>query len=441
MDEWVKSGAAGILVLKGRGPDARVHTMLLQSAVRNDLLPVSTGSAARFAAATLYSTGRYSHIQKRVDQTRTAPGALIPTTSSKSDPTAEARECSLHRLLLDEVESVNRLHNVVSQAGCEILFYGETGELTGRYGNARFEVQHLPAPARRTPAGPFASPIFNADGSFVGSLDVRSIDGDCTGTAAALMQMLVRSTAHAVEERAFRKRYAGEWIVAVVPPDGATVGALLAVDRNQRVVGADHRARTILLQGDRNTPPVAFWSLFEKNATIFAQTEGGDTSAALRRIGAAEPWPALITPPAPERARTPAQLDLHARPRLDIVGCLPANTEVATARGGLTPRALRCVREYIDGHLAENIRLEVLAEVAGLSRCHFARAFKQSVGVAPHGYVMQRRLERAERLLAETELSLSQVALDSGFADQSHFSSCFRKHFGTSPRSFRRSRR
>jgi AraC-like DNA-binding protein len=161
----------------------------------------------------------------------------------------------------------------------------------------------------------------------------------------------------------------------------------------------------------------------------------------LTRIGAAEPWPALITPPAPERARTRAQFDLHARPRLDIVGCLPAEPKAAAARGGLTTRALRCVREYIDGHLAENIRLEVLAEVAGLSRCHFARAFKQSVGVAPHGYVMQRRLERAERLLAETNLSLCQVALDSGFSDQSHFSSCFRRSFGESPRSFRRSRR
>ena len=358
------------------------------------------------------------------------------------DATAEAEESSLHRLLLDEVESVNRLYNVVSQAGCEILFYGETGELTGRYGKAQLAGHGLPAPTRRPgPASPFASPIFNADGSFVGSLDVRSAGGECTGTAAALMQMLVRSTAHAVEERAFRKQYAGEWIVAVVPPDGTTCGALLAIDRKYRVVGADRRARTILLQGGRDKPAVAFWSLFEKNATTFACSEGGDRSVALTRIGAAEPWPALITPPAPERTRTPAQLDLHARPRLDIVGCLPAKPETAAARGGLTPRALRCVREYIDGHLAANIRLEVLAEVAGLSRCHFARAFKQSVGIAPHGYVMQRRLERAERLLADTELSLSQVALDSGFADQSHFSSCFRKHCGTSPRSFRRSRR
>jgi AraC family transcriptional regulator len=101
----------------------------------------------------------------------------------------------------------------------------------------------------------------------------------------------------------------------------------------------------------------------------------------------------------------------------------------------------RRVREYIDGRLGDNISLDALAEVAELSRCHFARAFKQSVGTSPHAFVMQRRLERAEHLLAETDLSLCQVALDSGFSDQSHFSSCFRRSFGESPRSFRRSRR
>src|SRR5262249_45446330 len=134
------------------------------------------------------------------------------------------------------------------------------------------------------------------------------------------------------------------------------------------------------------------------------------------------------------------QLDQHARPRLDIVGCFPAQPDVGATRGGLTTRALRRVREHIDAHLTENITLEALAEIAGLSRCHFARAFKQSVGTAPHAYLLQRRLERAQQLLNETELSLCQVALESGFSDQSHFSSCFRRHFGESPRSFRRSR-
>ena len=99
------------------------------------------------------------------------------------------------------------------------------------------------------------------------------------------------------------------------------------------------------------------------------------------------------------------------------------------------------MREYIDGRLADSISLDAMAAVAELSRCHFARAFKQSVGTSPHAYVVQRRLDRAERLLADTDLSLCQVALDSGFSDQSHFSSCFRKSFGESPRSFRRARR
>jgi AraC-like DNA-binding protein len=420
-----------------------MQPMLSHSAVVNELSPVIPGAAAaRFAAATFCSSGGYTHIRKRLERSRTASGPLTRSTWPEMDAAADGEEPSLHRLLLDEVESVNRLYKVVSQAGCEILFYGETGQLTGRYGKSEFEGHHMPAPARGTATtSPRDSPIFNADGSFVGSLDVTSAGGECTGTAAALMQMLVRSTAHAVEERAFRKRYAGDWIVALVPPDGETFGALLAVDRSHRVVGADRRARTILLTGERDAPAITFWSLFEKNPAIFACSHDGDRPVALTRLGAAEPWPALITPPAPDLARTPAQLDLHARPRLDIVGCFPSRPAFGAARGGLTPRALRCVREYIDGRLAENIRLDVLAGVAGLSRCHFARAFKQSVGIAPHAYVMQRRLERAERLLAETDLSLSQVALDSGFSDQSHFSSCFRKHFGTSPRSFRRSRR
>jgi AraC-like DNA-binding protein len=410
--------------------------MLSNSAVANDVSSLRPGAAARSAAATFYSSGGYTHIRKRLDRTRAAP---VTRPTLPEPPAVDGEEQTLHRLLLDEVESVNRLYRVVSQAGCEILFYGETGELAGRYGKSQFEGHHLREPARRAPADRLASPIFNAHGSLVGSLALAS-PGSCTGTVAALMQMLVRSTAHAVEERAFRKRYAGDWIVALAPPDEADSGVLLAVDRNHRVVGADRRARTSLLPGGSDAA-IAFWSLFEKNPTVLTSPHGGDRPAMLTRLGTDESWPALVTPPASERMRTPAQLDQHARPRLDSVGCLPAQRDVGAARGGLTPRALRRVRDHIDAHLTENITLEALAEIAGLSRCHFARAFKQSAGTAPHAYLMQRRLERAERLMAETDLSLCQVALDSGFSDQSHFSSCFRKHFGESPRSFRRSRR
>jgi len=411
--------------------------MLSNAAVVNDLSSVRPGAVARHALATFYSSGGYTHIRKRLDRARTAAGPMARSALPEPVPAEDGDEQPLHRLLLDEVESVNRLYRVVSQAGCEILFYGETGELAGRYGKSRLEAFHLPEPVRRAPglASALASPIFNADGRCVGFLELTPA-GDCTGTVAAMMKMLVRSTVRAVEERAFRKRHAGEWIVALSLPDEADSGLLLAVDRHHRVVGADRRARTSLLQGDGAT---AFWSLFEKNPTVFASAHGGDRPVVLTRLRSAETWPALVTPPLPERARTSAQLDQHARPRLDTVGCFAAQPDAGSARGGLTPRALRRVRDHIDAHLTKNITLEALSEVAGLSRCHFARAFKQSVGTAPHAYLLQRRLERAERLLKETELSLCQVALDSGFSDQSHFSSCFRRHFGESPRSFRRS--
>jgi AraC-like DNA-binding protein len=108
------------------------------------------------------------------------------------------------------------------------------------------------------------------------------------------------------------------------------------------------------------------------------------------------------------------------------------------AVGGLTPRTLSRVRDYVETHLAEPIGLEALANITGLSRCYFARAFKRSMGMPPHHYLMQRRLECAKRLLAETNMSLAQIALESGFSDQSHFSRRFRDRIGLTPRAYRR---
>src|SRR6266446_2017321 len=106
-------------------------------------------------------------------------------------------------------------------------------------------------------------------------------------------------------------------------------------------------------------------------------------------------------------------------------------------RGGLPPRALRRVREFIEAHLEENIGVQVLASTAGLSMCHFARAFKRSEGVTPHNYLVQRRVRRAKDLLAATDLPLSEIALASGFSDQSHCARRFREHVGVTPSSYR----
>jgi AraC family transcriptional regulator len=117
------------------------------------------------------------------------------------------------------------------------------------------------------------------------------------------------------------------------------------------------------------------------------------------------------------------------------------NASIGNASGGLTPRTLQRVRDYIEAHLADHIELEALAGTAGLSLWYFARAFKKSVGVPPHHYVMQRRLECAQELLADSNLSLAQISVRSGFSDQSHFSRRFRLLFGVTPSQFRRSKR
>jgi transcriptional regulator GlxA family with amidase domain len=114
---------------------------------------------------------------------------------------------------------------------------------------------------------------------------------------------------------------------------------------------------------------------------------------------------------------------------------------IARIRGGLPPKALGRVREYIDAHLHERITIDSLADLVGLSMFHFVRAFKQSEGTTPHNYVIQRRVKRAMELLASTDLPLSEIALAAGFSDQSHCGRRFREHVGVRPRDYRWSTR
>ena len=106
-------------------------------------------------------------------------------------------------------------------------------------------------------------------------------------------------------------------------------------------------------------------------------------------------------------------------------------------KGGLTPFALKRVREFIEAHLAEDVSLGDMATTAGLSVFHFCRSFKQSTGMTPHQYQLYRRIERAKELLADRSLSLASLSVAVGFSSQSHFSTAFRKIAGTSPHRFR----
>jgi transcriptional regulator GlxA family with amidase domain len=134
-------------------------------------------------------------------------------------------------------------------------------------------------------------------------------------------------------------------------------------------------------------------------------------------------------------------MNVHTRPRLDSIGTLMKLAPAPQAHGGLAAGALRRVREYVQVHLNESIDLSMLAAVAGLSMHHFAREFKQSAGVTPHHYLIQKRIERAQQILAQTDLSLAEIAYTVGFSDQGHLARHFRALLGTTPREFRRSQR
>ena len=99
---------------------------------------------------------------------------------------------------------------------------------------------------------------------------------------------------------------------------------------------------------------------------------------------------------------------------------------------------LRRVLAYIEEHLAEDITVADLANVACLSIFHFTRAFAATMGVPPHRYVSQRRLESAKAMIATGRASLSEIALDCRFSSQSSFTRAFRRATGMTPAEYRR---
>jgi AraC family transcriptional regulator len=116
------------------------------------------------------------------------------------------------------------------------------------------------------------------------------------------------------------------------------------------------------------------------------------------------------------------------------------STAAKPLRGGLPEWQQKRVMEFIEAHLAEEIPLAALAELADLSLFHFARAFTQSFGVPPHRYHMARRMDRARNLLQKPALSVTQIGIQIGFREASSFTKAFRRFTGLTPTEYRRHR-
>lgn len=110
--------------------------------------------------------------------------------------------------------------------------------------------------------------------------------------------------------------------------------------------------------------------------------------------------------------------------------------KLSTYTDGLSQFKLQQLKEYIKEHLHQEIKLSEIAAIAQMSQYHFLRLFKQSMGVTPHQYILQCRINRATYLLQYSQLSIADIAMRVGFCDQSHLTRYFKRVVGVTPKQF-----
>lgn len=105
---------------------------------------------------------------------------------------------------------------------------------------------------------------------------------------------------------------------------------------------------------------------------------------------------------------------------------------------GLSQSQLERVIDYMKANLTQDLSILDLATLTSMSESHFSRSFKESVGIAPYQYLMQQRVERAKQLLKQQAISISDIALDCGFANQTHLTKVFRQMTGITPKAYQK---
>src|SRR4051794_10001994 len=212
----------------------------------------------------------------------------------------------LDKLIFSAQEEIDQLYKVVREAGYTVLFCDSSGvavahrgedaratefqywgtwlggvwseEVEGTNGIGTCIVDERPVTVHRSQhfrsrhinLSCSGAPVFGVDGRLIAVLDVSAIDPELSERAHALTGALTVRSAHAIEERYFREQFRREWIVAVASPAGGGAGMLLAIDGNQRIVGANRVARESLMLDDRGLlAGTSLWSIFERDVDLF----------------------------------------------------------------------------------------------------------------------------------------------------------------------------
>jgi AraC family transcriptional regulator len=120
-----------------------------------------------------------------------------------------------------------------------------------------------------------------------------------------------------------------------------------------------------------------------------------------------------------------------------VILALLSKPGVTVQPGKLDALAFNQLLEFVDANLCDDLSLDVLADVIGMSPSQFVRSFKTTVGQTPHAWLITHRVNRAKELLTNTKQSIAHIALDCGFNSQSHMTTLFSKHLGTTPKQYR----
>ncbi len=288
---------------------------------------------------------------------------------------------------------------------------------------------------------PLSAQILDPEGRVLASLEVIFNYRDRSESSDRLLRALIDAAARSITERWFRLVHCRQWILAAMRRNAPHTSVLLAFDQDQRLLGAEKTARQLLGRtgrGFERRMPLSV--LFEAIPALRRSSRFGDTSLSLRGSSDREPWVAFLTPPdiGAGRPEHEARAMLHTRPRLEHLTRLLFMTPDGAEHRGLTRGSLRRVEEYIQANLDSTLDIDELASLIRMSPSHFTRSFSKTVGLTPHRYVIQCRVEKARELLTATSLPLTEIALTTGFSDQSHFSRRFQELTGFPPGAYRR---
>jgi AraC-like DNA-binding protein len=344
------------------------------------------------------------------------------------------------KMMTAAIPEMARLSGLIRPAGYVVRLTDRDGQPLTSGGHGTLPV---PSAVLHTSAA-CSAPICDPDGEIAAMLAAMPCDGAGPTHSYTLVLRLVSESALAIEERLFRDRFAQNWIIAIARSDNEAGACLFSFDKGHRIIGADRHSRSDFTIGQEQIDAgLCLWKVFARSGILMHPSRyGSDMVTSLRLVREESTLCAIISPPVaiaadPENGAAAYYL---LRPRRAMLTELKTQSMGQPSRGGLSASALRRAVERVESQFAEPLRLEVLAADARLSKFHFLRAFKQSLGISPYQYVLQQRVRKAEELLVLTDMDLVDIAAAVGFADQSHLSRHFRRLVGDSPRHHRRSR-